>query len=694
MTELEEKLEEIEEKIDVSDRFEHFLNAYPAPEHAIYLNMIRDVDFGVKKFSLIVDFAHLIQFDDILAEKLLNTPKKIIEKCEYVIEQVYSRVKQKKLEYKLHLRLKNLPELHCIPIRDIRSQHVSKFALLEGLVTRITEVKPEIKEAIFECQRCGNVIIISQTETAFKKPVLCDNPACKKQGPFELIKEESKFEDWQTIRLQEKPEKLKGGRMPRHVEIILRNDLVDTVQPGDRILVSGVIESSQDINKAKKRTFKIFVEANWLESLRQEVEDITITPEDELKIIELSKDPLIVEKITKSIAPAIFGYDPIKQAIALLLFGGSSRTLPDGTRLRGDCNILLVGDPGLGKSQILRFTTALAPRGMYTSGKGTTAAGLTAAAIRDETTGGWALEAGALVIADGGVAAIDEFEKMSPEDRSSIHEIMEQGTVSIAKAGIVATLNARTSILAAANPKHGRFEAHGSIPEQINLPPTLISRFDLIFSMKDDPDEKKDSELAEHVINIRKEGKQKVAMLIDKEILRKYIAYSKRMESPIISPKAAKRLQEFYVGMRKPRPGEENAPIPITVRQLESLARIAEAHAKMRLSRDVTLEDVEESIRIMKLCLESVGVDPETHRVDIDILMTGTSKSQRDKINIILGIIRELENENGNAEINEIYDMAEQKDIKKVYVKKILDELRRSGEIYEPKNNVYKIAPQ
>ena len=690
MSETEEQQAELKEHMNVSERFEHFLNAYPSPEHATYLDAIRDMDFGTKIVSLDVDFSHIIQFDELLADRLLKSPKKTIEKCEAVLEDIYSQIKAKKLEFKLHLRLKNLPEIHKIAIRDIRASHVSKFAVIDGIVTRITEVKPEIKEAVFECQRCGNVIIMTQVDSNFKKPILCDNPACRKQGPFELIKEDSKFEDWQLIRLQERPEQLRGGRMPRHIEIILRDDLVDVVQPGNRVVLSGIIESAQEMSKAKKRTFKIFSEANHIESLQREIEEIEISSEDEEKILKLSKDPLIVEKITKSIAPAIYGYDPIKKAIALVLFGGTTKILLDDTRPRGDCNILLIGDPGLGKSQLLRFTSLLAPRGMYTSGKGTTAAGLTAAAIRDEVSGGWALEAGALVLADGGIAAVDEFEKMNPEDRSSIHEIMEQGTVSIAKAGIVATLNARTSILAAANPKYGRFDNAIPISEQINLPPTLLSRFDLIFSMMDEPDEKKDSALAEHVINIRRESKQKVTMAIDKELLRKYIAYSKKIAPPQISSDASSRLQEFYVGMRKRRPGEEDAPIPITVRQLESLARIAEAHARMRLSSEVTIEDVEESIKIMKLCLQSVGVDPETHRIDIDIIMTGTSRSQRNRIETILDIIKQLEIESsdGHAEVNAIYDLAEQKNIKKAFVKKTLDDLKRRGEIFEPKSGL------
>ncbi len=676
-----------EERMSTKERFEHFLNAYPSAENAIYIDIIRDRDFGENINFLNIDFSHIIQFDEVLAENILELPKKVIKKCESVIDEVYEKVKSKKPSLKLHLRLKNLPDIHRIPIRNIRASNVSKLVSLDGVVTRITEVKPEIKEAVFECQRCGNVIIMPQIDTIFKTPSICDNPACRKQGPFELIKEESLFEDWQMIRLQERPEQLRGGKMPRHIEVILRDDLVDKVQPGNRILLTGIIESSQDKSRGKKRTFSLFSEANNIDSQQVESEEINISSEDEKKIFEMSQDPLITEKISKSIAPSIYGYDALKKAIALLLFGGSTRTLSDGTRLRGDCNILFVGDPGLGKSQLLRFTTMLAPRGMYTSGKGSTAAGLTAAAIRDEVSGGWALEAGALVLADGGVAAVDEFEKMNTEDRSSIHEIMEQGTVSIAKAGIVATLNARTSVLAAANPKYGRFDKSLPISEQINLPPALISRFDLIFSIMDEPDVKKDSDLARHVINIRNDDKQRVSMMIEKNLLRKYIAYSKNLKPPKISPSAAKRLQEFYVEMRRRKPGEEeDTPISITVRQLESLTRISEAHAKMRLSQEVLVDDVEEAIKIMKLCLKSVGVDPETHKIDIDIIMTGTSKSQRNRFETILDIIKQLESEspNGQAEVDMIYDLAQKKDIKKSFVKKTLDNLKRNGEIFEP----------
>ncbi|MHA2231557.1 MAG: ATP-binding protein, partial [Candidatus Hodarchaeales archaeon] len=381
-------------------------------------------------------------------------------------------------------------------MRRVRAEHIARLVSIDGIVTRATEIKPLLTQAWFQClaEACGHEFVRRQEEGRYNPPVACPNPECNRKGPFKLLVERSTFVDWQRITLQEKPEDLPAGQMPQNFSSVLRDDLVDVVRPGDRVLVTGVLRSHPErmLKRGQLATYTRVLEGVACEKETEQYEKVEILPEDEENILELAQDPVIVRKIVQSIAPSIHGYEVVKEAIACLLFGGAGKETPDGMRIRGDVNILMVGDPGTGKSQILKNISSLAPRGLYTSGRGSSAAGLTAAVMRDPDSGEMSLEAGALVLADEGIAAIDEFDKMRSEDRSAIHEALEQHTVSIAKAGIVATLNARAAVLAAANPREGRWDPWKEPAYNINLPPTLLSRFDLIFPLTDQPDEVED----------------------------------------------------------------------------------------------------------------------------------------------------------------------------------------------------------
>nr|NAZ26821.1 AAA domain-containing protein [Thermogladius sp.] len=373
--------------------------------------------------------------------------------------------------------------------------------------------------------------------------------------------------------------------------------------------------------------------------------------------------------------------------IALLLFGGVPKLMFDGTRIRGDIHVLLVGDPGTAKSQLLQYTARLAPRGLYTSGKGSTAAGLTATVLRDKTTGEYYLEAGAMVIADGGVAAIDEIDKMREEDRSAIHEALEQQTVSIAKAGIVARLNARASVLAAGNPRFGRYDLTQPISKNIDLPPTILSRFDLIFVIQDIPSEGKDRRLARHIIGVHSDI-EKAKPFIDPQLLKKYVSYARKYVRPQLTPEAMKLIEEFYVAMRRSGIRGEEAksppPIAITPRQLEGLIRLAEAHAKMALRDKVTIEDVEEAIRLMYTTLRRVGFDIESKTIDIDVLETGVSRSKREKIREFMKFLNEVFEQTPEIEISQLIKMAREKGFEKEFAYETIQQLKRSGELYEP----------
>ena len=428
--------------------------------------------------------------------------------------------------------------------------------------------------------------------------------------------------------------------------------------------------------------FKNYIYVNHIEPLEQEFEELHLSEEDEEKIIELSQDPHIYDKIIKSTAPSIRGYREVKEAIALQLFGGAAKQLEDETKLRGDIHILIVGDPGIGKSQILKYVSRLAPRSIYTSGKGTSGAGLTAAAVRDEL-GGWSLEAGALVLGDQGNVCVDELDKMRSEDRSALHEALEQQTVSIAKAGIMATLNSRCSVLAAANPKFGRFDRFKVLAEQIDLPAPIISRFDLIFVIEDKPSREKDSDLAKHILEIHKENT--VNYEIEPELLRKYIAYARKNINPRLTDEANEILREFYVNTRNSNPEEQGA-VPITARQLEATIRLAEASAKIKLKDKVEAEDANKAVKLTMFCLKDIGVDPETGEIDIDRIGDGTPKSDRDKIQRVTEEIALLEEEfAGDAPLNVLLsNMNEKYGVSEEKTEQIVRNLKQKGVIYEP----------
>ena len=388
-------------------------------------------------------------------------------------------------------------------------------------------------------------------------------------------------------------------------------------------------------------------------------------------------------------APSIYGHDIVKEGIATLLFGGSEKKTPDGMKIRGESNILLNGDPGVGKSQLLKFVSKLAPRALYTTGKGSTAAGLTAAVIRDQDTGEITLEAGALVLADQGIAMVDEFDKMRPDDRTAIHEAMEQHTISIAKAGIVATLNARTSILAAANPRRGRWNPYKATAENLNLPPTILSRFDLIFVLEDKPDLKEDHDKASHILKLHKLQTLPVDPPIEQDLLRKYIAHARRTMHPKLSDEAEARLLEYYTDLRSSSGKIEEGrpdPIAITPRQLEALVRISEARAKMRLSEEVTYEDASGAVNLMNATLEKLAKDAETGKLDIDKYSSGISDQSRRRLDRIDSLIDHLlkESQNEPITINTIIEQAVENGLDRNQVEQALANMIRIGKLFEP----------
>jgi replicative DNA helicase Mcm len=396
--------------------------------------------------SIIVIFEDLFAFDQPLAESLMGKPDDYLQ---YASNAAYAQLEIEDLEYsrkidKVTIRIIQL--LGREQLRKLGSRQLGKLVMVEGIVVRATPVRPMVMKASFKCKRCGTPTKVDQAGPFLRAPFECGDQSCRQKGPFEFVQDESSFIDSQDLRLQEKPEDLPPGQLPRALNVkLVGSEIVDLARPGDHVSLVGIVRAFAPTRPGigKLRTFILHLDANSLEVLGKEPEATPASLEEEEKILQIAKDPNVHTKIINSIAPSIYGYVHIKEAIMYLLFGGVSKTLPDIT-VRGEMNALLIGDPGTAKSQLLQYIAQIAPRGLYTSGRGTTAAGLTAAVVR-EKGGSMSLEAGALVLADKGICCIDEMDKMRPEDRVAIHEAMEQHTVSVAKGGIVATLNARTA---------------------------------------------------------------------------------------------------------------------------------------------------------------------------------------------------------------------------------------------------------
>ena len=674
------------ETVDPQEQFQEFLKTEKYRQRIAQMAV-------AGKTSLIIDFEDLLVFDQKLAETLLERQGEYLK---HANNAAYDQLRIEDPEYAEKLEAQTLSVrivklLEAAQLRKLGSNHIGKLVMVEGIVVRSTPVRPMVMQAAFKCKRCGEMTPVNQTGQFVKAPFACSNPSCVAKGPFDFIQEESTFIDSQDLRIQERPEDLPPGQLPRTLNAkLIGTEVVDVARPGDHISIVGIVcafSTAGPGGVGKLRTFMLYLDVNSIEVLDKEPETALPTPEEEEKILELAKDPWIHRKIVASIAPSIYGYEHIKEAIMYLLFGGVGKSLPDIT-IRGEINALLVGDPGTAKSQLLQYVSRIAPRGLYTSGRGTTAAGLTAAVIRDKG-GGMNLEAGALVLADKGIACIDEMDKMRPEDRVAIHEAMEQHTVSIAKGGIVATLNARTAILAASNPSLGRYESHRTVAENISLPVTILSRFDLIFVLRDVPNKESDGKMSAHILELHRKGLSPIEPPISPDLLRKYITYAKGVR-PTLTPEAVQRLNDFYLAMRSASESE-GSPVAITARQLESLVRVAEAHARSALRKEVKAEDAEAAIAIMKRSLEEVGIDLSSYKMDIDIIMTGKPKSVRDRLQTILSTLMELERETGIVEkATLLNDLDERYKISRGEAERLIGQLLREGTIYEPREGYLK----
>ena len=629
---------------------------------------------------ILIDFMELSEFSTKLSDEILSNPEEALRILEIAIEEMG-------LGNNVRVRLTNLSESHDVKIRNIRSKHLNELIVIEGIIRQASDVRPQVVNAKFECPSCGTVICVLQIEKKFREPTRC---SCGRRGGFKLISKE--MVDTQRLIIEEAPDMLTGGEQPKRINVFVKEDLVEPkmeekTTPGARVKAIGILkEVPVPLSTGGLSTrFELAIEVNNLIPLEETFEELDISEEDERQILELAQDPEVFRKLRESIAPSVWGYEEIKESLVLQLFGGIQKKRIDGQKTRGDIHILLIGDPGVAKSVMLGFMANISPKGRYVVGKSSSGAGLTATVVRDEYLKGWSLEAGALVLSNKGLVCIDELEKMDPTERSAMHEAMEQQTVTISKANIQATLKAQTSILAAANPKFGRFDPTQGIPQQIDLPPTLINRFDVIFALRDLPNRINDEKVATHILT--EHQTEAKPMLIEKDLFRKYIAYAKQRFKPHLTDKAVEKIKNFYVTLRNKNVRENQGltSIPISARQLGSLIRMAEASAKIRLSETVDEEDAEMAIKIIKYYLEHTGYDEETGEIDIDKISGRMKSSQRNKIFMVRDTILNLREEEGEQISIEKLEKRLEGKLNTTEIEDAIEKLAKEGTIFKPR---------
>ena len=613
---------------------------------------VEQIDQMMPKISkyIVIDYNDLVANFDI-ESKFNENPDEILNAFARAIKEILQERFPKyaeKIKDEIRARIINYPVQRSL--RQINAEVIGKVTSVSGMVVRSSEVKPLAKELIYVCPDHHVTQRFLLQGMSVNVPVKCDTPNCQHKD-LEIKPESSTFIDFQILRLQELPEDLPPGQLPHYIDITIKQDLVDNARPGDRVILTGIVRIEQEpivgVSRASSGLYRLRIDGNNIEFLAgrsgvkasRRTEREEVSPEEEKLIKALASDPSIDQRLIDSFAPHIKGHELIKEAILYLIIGSNQRILSDGTKIRGDINIFLVGDPGTAKSEMLKFCARIAPRGLYTSGRGSTAAGLTAAVVRDKS-GIFMLEAGAVVLGDQGLVCIDEFDKMTTEDRSALHEVMEQQTVSIAKGGIVATLNARTSILSAANPMYGKYDPFKNITENVNLPIPLLTRFDLIFVVRDIPSKERDRNIAQHIMDLHSATGIENRSLIDVDILTKYLGYAKGL-NPTMTKDAEEKLLEYYLKMRNV---ESEEMITVTPRQLEGLIRLATARSRLLLKTEVDADDAQRAIFLMESMLQDVGVDVNTGKVDLGVLQ-GKPRSEMAKVQLFMDILRALEGE-------------------------------------------------
>lgn len=592
-------------------------------------------------------------------------------------------------EWNPTVRVTGLPYTEHIQIREVRNGHVDRLISVSGLVQKSSEVRPRLLLGVFKCRRCECKTEIVQRETGYIEPFECSNETCGRKGPFDLLKKESVFVNYQMIRIQESPEELRGGVPPQALDVRIEGELVGDVVPGNRITVTGIPRSVQkNTAQGKSTMFDLIIDALDI-TLNEDEIDVEITAEDEKKINELAARSDVVDVLVKSFATSIYGNEDIKEGMLASAVSGDNVVLPDGSIQRGYSHLLICGDPSTSKSTLLYNMNNLIPRSQYSTGDGSTKAGLTASVVRDDFYGSkWCLEAGTLVLADRSLALIDELDKMRQEDVPKLNTALSSSKIPINKAGINCLLWAREPLQAAMNPKEGRFNNDDPIISQVNIRSDTLSRFDLVFLMRDVPEEGRDAHISKTLIDAWcNPGRKSDDRIIEHDLLKKYIATAKQIKQVSISPDAQEYIDTYYKERRKVYKNQVDV-IPITSRNLEALIRLTRAEAKLRLSSIADKNDAMRATKLLETSIRELCKDNNGY-IDIDNMELGIGKNQRDVIREILTFIR-TEQKRGVVEYGDIVIKAIDLQIGKEKLDKILADLKVHGEVYEPVNHKFR----